>query len=199
MSSSNSNTIKAQAYFQGEIGRSPLVNKLGITAQQELEAVEAFYVEHAIVNGLSKKAQSLSPAGLCQMHYEMFGEIYEWAGEYRNCPTGRDLPFCLPEFIENSLNAIYKTVNQEITPNIDKQSFIKSAAKFIGELNVVHPFVDGNGRTQRQTLALIAQKAGFTLAISDKLVKEEWYLAAAESQATATYDRFELIIASLIE
>lgn len=80
MSSSNSNTIKAQAYFQGEIGRSPLVNKLGITAQQELEAVEAFYVEHAIVNGLSKKAQSLSPAGLCQMHYEMFGEIYEWAG-----------------------------------------------------------------------------------------------------------------------
>ena len=59
MSSSNSNTIKAQAYFQSEIGRSPLVNKLGITAQQELEAVEAFYVEHAIVNGLSKKAQSL--------------------------------------------------------------------------------------------------------------------------------------------
>ena len=75
MSSSNSNTIKAQAYFQGEIGRSPLVNKLGITDQQELEAVEAFYVEHAIVNGLSKKAQSLSAAGLCQMHYEMFGEI----------------------------------------------------------------------------------------------------------------------------
>lgn len=199
MSSANSNTIKAQAYFQGEIGKSPLVNKLGITEQQELEAVEAFYVEHTIVNGLSKKAQTLSPTGLCQMHHEMFGEIYEWAGEYRNYPTGRDLPFCFPEFIERSLNALYKTLNQEIKPNMNRQRFIKSTAKFIGELNVVHPFVDGNGRTQRQTLALIAQKAGFNLAISDKLVKEEWYLAAAESQATAIYDRFEAIIASLIE
>lgn len=132
------------------------------------------------------------------MHKEMFGEIYDWAGIYRNYPTGRDLPFCLPDFIESSLESLYKKLNQIIKPNIDKQCFIKSAAEFIGELNAIHPFIDGNGRTQRQTLALIAQKAGFDLTISDKLVKEEWYLAAAESQATATYDRFEAIISSLL-
>lgn len=198
MSSSKSHVIRAQSYFQGEIGRSTLVNKLGITDRQELETVEAFFVEYAVVNGFSRRAQALSPQGLCQMHYEMFGEIYEWAGKYRDYPTGRDLPFCFPEFIETSLNSLYKTLNQEITPKMDQPSFIKSTAKFIGELNVVHPFIDGNGRTQRQTLALIAQKAGFSLAISDKLVRQEWYLAAAESQATATYDRFEQIIASMI-
>lgn len=42
MSSSNSNVAIAQAYFQGEIGKSPLVNKLEITDQQELNEVEAF-------------------------------------------------------------------------------------------------------------------------------------------------------------
>lgn len=104
MGSSKSDEIRAKKYFLGEIGNSPLVNKLDIDNQQELDEAEAYFVENALANGLSEKAKELSPNGLKQMHKELFGE-----------------------------------------------------------LNTIHPFIDGNGRTQRKTLDLIAEKAGFSL------------------------------------
>ena len=97
MGSSKSDEIRAKKYFLGEIGNSPLVNKLDIDNQQELDEAEAYFVENALANGLSEKAKE-------QMHKELFGE-----------------------------------------------------------LNTIHPFIDGNGRTQRKTLDLIAEKAGFSL------------------------------------
>ncbi len=88
MGSGKSDEVRAKAYFQGEVGNSTLVNKLGITEQETLEKVEAYYVEYVAINGFSEKAQCLSPNGLKQMHKEMFGEIYDWAGEYRDYATG---------------------------------------------------------------------------------------------------------------
>lgn len=76
----------AQRYFQGEIGNSPMVNMLGITNQADLDKTEAYYVEIAQKRGLSNKARELSPNGLKQMHKELFGKVYEWAGSYRPYP-----------------------------------------------------------------------------------------------------------------
>ncbi len=193
MGSSNSDEAIAKKYFQGEVGHSPLVNKLNITNQTDLEKVEAYFVEHALLNGLSTKACELSADGLKQMHKELFGEIYDWAGEYRDYMTGRGLPFCKPEFIELNLNKIYKQLNQKLVENRDKKSFVKISAWFMGELNAIHPFIDGNGRTQRATLMLIAEQADITLKI-DNLNQKDWYFGAEEAHIYAKYDTFEQII-----
>ncbi|MFW2177968.1 MULTISPECIES: Fic/DOC family protein [unclassified Moraxella] len=198
MGSGNSEEIRAKAYFQGEIGCSALVNKLGITDQQELEEVEAYFVENATMNGFSPLAKELTPNGLKRMHFEMFGDIYGWAGQYRDYTTGRGVPFCRPEFIEKSLSKIYRDLHNEIAPNMEKSTFVKSVAKFIGELNAIHPFVDGNGRTQRQVLWLIAEYVGFTLHINDSLNKADWYASAEQAHQLARYDKFETLIQSLI-
>ncbi len=197
MGSSKSDEARAKAYFQGKVGESPLVNKLNITNQADLEKVEAYYVEHALLNGLSDKANELSPDGLKQMHKEMFGEIYDWAGEYRDYMTGRGLPFCKPDFIELNLNKIYKELNRELVENMDKFAFVKNSAKFIGELNAIHPFVDGNGRTQRVTLMLISEKVNIKLNL-DGLNQKDWYAGAEQAHALAKYTIFESIISSAI-
>lgn len=197
MSSGKSDELQARNYFQGEIGKSPLVNKLGLTNQSELDKIEAYCVEQTLKNGLSDKAKELSPNGLKQMHKEFFGEIYSWAGIYRDYTTGRGFPFCIPERIEKELDKIYHKLQEKLTDNINKQDFVKTSAWFIGELNTIHPFIDGNGRTQRATLDLIAEKSGFDINL-DLLNKSDWYKSAEECHIYAKYDGFENIISSLI-
>lgn len=198
MGSGKSDEITAQKYFQGKIGHSPLINKLGIHNQGELEEVEAYFVENALANGLSDTAKTLSPSGLQQMHLELFGDIYEWAGNYRDYTSGRGFPFCRPEFIDKELQKIYQKLNNEIAKPIRQDEFIKLSAWFIGELNTIHPFIDGNGRTQRKTLDLIAEKMGFHLTI-EKLDKNLWYKSAEQCHLYADYSGFEQIITSLIQ
>lgn len=92
------------------------------------------------------------------------------------------MPFCKPERIEVELDKYYKELNTSLFNNrkvVDLDTFIKSTAKFIGDLNAVHPFIEGNGRTQRETLEIIAEKSGFYLSLKN-LNKEIWYLAAEE-------------------
>lgn len=196
--SAHSDEIIAKQYFQGEIGKSVLVNKLGITNQEQLEKAEAYFVEYALMQGLSAQARVLSPDGLKQMHKELFGAIYVWAGEYRHYTTGRGLPFCRPEFIAKSLDKLYQELNQALYEGMDKTPFIKISARFIGELNAIHPFIDGNGRTQRESLLLIAEKAGLRLTINEYLSQKIWYQAAEESHLYARYHGFENIIKNII-
>ena len=197
MGSGKSDEIRAKKYFLGEIGNSPLVNKLDIDNQKELDEAEAYFVENALANGLSEKAKELSPDGLKQMHKEIFGELYTWAGSFRDYATGRGYPFCIPDYIDENIVKIYGKLNEKIQFGMKQEDFVKTSAWFIGELNTIHPFIDGNGRTQRKTLDLIAEKAGFSLNTS-LLDKDKWYKSAEECHIHAKYDGFENIISSLI-
>lgn len=197
----NSDWVRAQSYFQGEVGRSALVNKLGIKDQRLLEKAEALYAELAIAQGLPKAALALTPKGLKLMHKAMFDEVYEWAGEYRDYTTGRGLPFCVPDYIESSLNKLYQQLNQQldniINHDMSHEELIKAVAFFMGELNAVHPFIDGNGRTQRMVLAIIAQKAGYYIDVTG-LNQKDWYAAAADAHELANYQGFEAIFESVL-
>ncbi len=199
MGSSNSDEDIAKRYFYGEIGKSTLVNKLDIKNQIELEEAEAYYVELAIANGLSKQAQELSPDGLKQMHKELFGEIYEWAGVYRTYGTGRGLPFCRPEFIDNELKKLYQRLNNKLYHGMTKDEFIRVVAYFLGYLNAIHPFIDGNGRTQRQSLLLICQQFDFTLKINQYLTQKYWYRSAELSHQYGDDSGFEEILKNIID
>lgn len=196
MGSSQSDELIAQRYFQGEIGNSPLINKLAISSQDKLDMAEAYFIEKVLARGLSSQAKILSPIGLKQMHKELFFEIYDWAGCFRDYTTGRGFPFCRPEFIDKLVEKLYLDLNQKLTPHLNKADFIKISAHFIGELNSIHPFIDGNGRTQRQTLSLIAEKAGFNINIQS-INREEWYKSAEQCHMSYDFSGFEHIIEQL--
>lgn len=199
MGSSNSDERIAQRYFYGEVGKSALVNKFGIQDQQELDKVEKYYTELAMMRGFSDKARHLSPNGLKQMHQEFFGHIYDWAGQFRPYTTGRGLPFCRPEFIESELTKLYHNLHRDLYLGIDKENFVKIVAKFLGNLNAIHPFIDGNGRTQRQTLLLICHQFHFTIQINDYLSQKYWYQSAEQSHYYGDDTGFEEILRNIIE
>ncbi|MGY0400250.1 MAG: Fic/DOC family protein [Ostreibacterium sp.] len=194
MSSSKSDEQAEKKYFQEN---GALANKLGITNQKELEAIEARYVEKKLLDSLSVKSLEVSKQGLKSIHKEMFGEVYNWAGQFRDYTTGRGIPFCRPEYIDNELDKIYKIVNKDLKSGMSDEKFAKVSAEFVGELNVVHPFVDGNGRTQRQSLRNLARVAEKDIDIN-KLNKADWYKATEQSHITADNSGFEKIIQSMI-
>ncbi len=197
MGSSKSDEIAAQSYFQGEIGLSTLVNKLGITDQKKLTSIESQFVEHALFN-LSVEDIEFSTKGLKKLHKEMFGEVYEWAGEFRTYTTARSYPFCRPEYIEHELDKLYRKTQKNIFKDMNQQEFVKQTAKFIGDLNAIHPFLDGNGRTQRFSLIQLAERAKIPIHIENNLSKTLWYAAAEESHIYGKYNKFEQIISSVI-
>ncbi|MBS9783427.1 MAG: Fic family protein, partial [Pasteurella sp.] len=137
--------------------------------------------------------KDISVRGLKQQHHELFGNIYDWAGNFRDYTTGRGLPFCRPEFIENELNKIYTKVNNSIRFGVSEDIFISAAAEFIGDLNAIHPFIEGNGRTQRLSLSFLAKKANYIIS-PNKLDKDSWYKAAEISHIHADYSIFQNII-----
>lgn len=195
MGSSKADEIAAKKYFQPN---GVLVNLLEIPDQESLEKAEAFYVELANKKGLSPLSKDISVEGLKQQHRELFDNLYEWAGSFRDYTTGRGLPFCRPEYIENELEKIYKSVNQKISFGVSEKVFAKAAAEFIGNLNAIHPFIDGNGRTQRNSLAFLAKKANYIIDVST-LKKESWYKAAELSHIKADYRLFEEIISQSLQ
>lgn len=97
-------------------------------------------------------------------HRYLFAGLYEWAGELRTVVLAKTDLFCLPEHIEAYATEIFAKLSEEgRLRNLDRDSFIDRLAHYAGDINALHPFRDGNGRTQRAFLAQLASDAGYRL------------------------------------
>ncbi len=99
------------------------------------------------------------------IHFYLFQDIYEWAGELRTVKIskGRTM-FAAPEFIESEASRLFQRLRMEkFLVGQDQGPFISRLAHYYGELNVLHPFRKGNGRSQKLLFELLALNAGFAL------------------------------------
>jgi cell filamentation protein len=75
-------------------------------------------------------------------------------------------PFCFPENIEGQANKLFDDLRTaDYLRNLDAQAFASKAAHFLSELNAIHAFREGNGRSQLTFLVLLADHAGHPLKI----------------------------------
>lgn len=144
-----------------------LKNNLGITNPQELEEAEA---TAAAIR--SYDIQENPPQGnfdlkhLQAIHKHLFGEVYPWAGELRRIDIGKsgDL-FAHHRYIEKAGAPLFRELAKERhLAGLDRSAFSARAAHYMGEINALHPFREGNGRTQREFMGQLAQKNGFYIA-----------------------------------
>ncbi len=143
-----------------------LRNKLGLSTAGELEAAER-EITHAALILLreSPVRPSYDLPHLSTIHQRIFGDIYDWAGKIRTIAIAKGSPFCLPQYIETSGVDIVRALRGEnFLRDLDREPFIARLAYYLGEVNAVHPFCEGNGRTQRAFFEQLARDAGFTLA-----------------------------------
>jgi len=90
------------------------------------------------------------------LHKELFKDIYVWAGKdrydigYRGVFRKGDTEFTHGEKLPEVTKGLFDALKVEhYFKDLDKEQFIKSAASFLNGLNILHPFREGNGRTQR--------------------------------------------------
>ena len=104
-------------------------------------------------------------AHLQAIHRTLFQDVYDWAGQFRtvNISKGGNL-FGSAQFIEMALGGILEKLTREnFIRNLDRESFANRCGWYFGEINAIHPFREGNGRTQREFLRQLAAQAGYSL------------------------------------
>jgi cell filamentation protein len=142
-----------------------LLNKLGLRTVGELESAER-EITHAALILLreSPVRPTYDLPHLCAIHHRIFGDLYEWAGQVRTVAIAKGNLFCLPQYIESSSADIFRALHGEnFLRGLARRTFIDRLTYYLGEVNAVHPFREGNGRTQRAFFEQLARDAGFTV------------------------------------
>jgi cell filamentation protein, protein adenylyltransferase len=143
-----------------------LYNKLGLGTAAGLEAAER-EITHAalILLDESPVSPSYDLPHLQEIHKRIFGDIYEWAGQIRTVAIAKGAMFCLPQYIDSSAAVIFGELHDEdCLRGLRRDAFVGRLAHYLGEVNALHPFREGNGRAQRAFFGQLARDAGFALA-----------------------------------
>jgi len=88
------------------------------------------------------------------IHHHIFQDVYEWAGDFRTVSISKSGdPFALPQHIVSSLDKTCGELkNEGHLAGSDLDHFASRGAYYLGEINAIHPFREGNGRTQRELI-----------------------------------------------
>ena len=164
-------------------GTTVLKNKLNIMNIEKLQTYEA-KITAAKSLGLRKKGITgdFDVKHIKQIHKYLFEDIYPFAGEFRteNIAKG-EFRFAQSEYIEPELeNLLNKLKKENYLEGLDKKELAIKLAYYLAELNVLHPFREGNGRTNREFIRQLALKNGYQLDLK-KAKAEEILEASIES------------------
>lgn len=102
------------------------------------------------------------------IHRHLFQDVYAWAGRDRAIRTHKgETTFCFPENIGPEMRRLFNDLaaNNHLR-GLDPSSFARAAAKFLGDLNAIHPFREGNGRVQQTFLVMLGDQAGHAIDLS---------------------------------
>ncbi len=132
-----------------------LYNRLGFRSAAALEAAER-EITHAalILLDESPVSPSYDLPHLREIHRRIFGDIYEWAGQIRTVAIAKGAMFCLPQYVESSAAVVFRELHDEdCLRGLRHDMFVGRLAYYLGEVNALHPFREGNGRAQRAFFA----------------------------------------------
>lgn len=171
-----------------------LKNKLNITDSGELLIAEreitALKTSQAMIHRIPGKFDF---EHLKKIHYFLFCDIYEWAGEIRTVNISKGNQFCRCDYIEEQMNKLLlKLRDEKYLVDYNKEDLSKRLAYYLGEINVIHPFREGNGRTQRLFIEYLSNNAGLQLDFN-KISKNEMLEASVRAFAL-DYGLMETII-----
>ncbi|MCE3261827.1 MAG: cell filamentation protein [Pseudoduganella sp.] len=145
-------------------GTAVLINKLGLTDKTDLEAAEVELTQ-ARIEQFKPDFDNISLSALRDIHHFLFQDIYEWAGELRTVDISKgSTRFANVSRVEPEASKLFRQLTQEkYLVCLSREHFVARLAHYYSELNIVHPFRDGNGRAQRLLFEVISINAGYLL------------------------------------
>ncbi|MDT4761882.1 Fic family protein [Sphaerochaeta sp. PS] len=142
-----------------------LVNYFAIKDRERLRSIEMKISNIRTAELLSDPVdQPFDFAYLKRIHSHLFGDIYPSAGQIRTVIAAKRTEFCSPEFIESTAEDIFERLHADkYLKDMDREEFINDLAFYMGEVETLHPFRDGNGRTTRLFFYQLAMQAGYDI------------------------------------
>jgi len=139
-----------------------------------------------------------------EFHRLWLGDIYAWAGEYRQVNVSKgDFPFAAAARVPALMVEFERDVLARCTPCNFKvrNEVVRALAETHAELVLIHPFRDGNGRVARALSTLMALQAELPLLDFSTIAneKKEGYFAAVQAGLDRNYQPMEKIFAEIIE
>ena len=145
-----------------------LKNRLGITDAATLEQAEAALVAtRSYELSQTPLKGRFDLAHLQAIHRHLFGDVYEWAGQLRTIDISKGGPhlFAHHTHIGSAAAPMFNQLAEENhLAALDPVAFSNRVAHYLGELNALHPFREGNGRAQREFASHLAHATGYYIA-----------------------------------
>lgn len=160
-----------------------LKNKLNIISAEELELAErritSLRLAEVYINPIKG---DFDLQHLKNIHKHIFQDIYSWAGEIRtvNISKNSDM-FYNHMYIADGANELFSKLKKEnYLIGASHESICEKLAYYLGEINAMHPFREGNGRTQRILIEDLARVAGYDISFHN-VSKDEMIEASIAS------------------
>lgn len=161
-------------YINSEV----LKNKFGIIDEKELarkERTKSSIRLLEILDGEAKIKHTFDLEHLQKIHKYLFQDIYTWAGKIRDVDIAKgDTLFCKAINIDNFSKEIFSKLKKEnfFKGTTKKEELVEKLATLFLDINALHPFREGNGRTQREFVRELAEERGYNLDFKN-ISKEE--------------------------
>ena len=181
-------------------GTDILINKLDLHDSNKLFNLEyQFVLAKSYILRQNVNKYGFDKQHFINIHKFLFEDIYPFAGKFRteNISKG-NFTFANWEFIEEQLDYLLNKLKSEnYLEGLSKEDLSKRLAFYLSELNVLHPFREGNGRTIREFIRELAYKNGYVLDLTQNTA-EEIFNASVKSVFNTT-DLEKIIYNCLID
>lgn len=173
---------------------SALKNKLGITDQEELNTVERMMTSFKLAKLYTQTgAETFDTEHLLSIHKYLFDDIYEFAGTIRSENIAKSFTFCLVHLVPQNLKYTLDQAKKKIPTIKSRDELLKFITVLYSDLDMIHPFREGNGRTERefirQLIDYICKKNGLEpYELDYSLIKSRDEYIAAIIRADALLD-----------
>lgn len=186
-----------------------LKNLLGITNEKELDLAEAELSRANMMLLYENGFSDFSSGGFCFIHKFLFGDVYEWAGQYRKINiqkreellAGRSAWYSNVTEIGADLDKAFAEIEKIDWASLTREDFAKQIARLFPKLWQVHPFREGNTRTTVMMMTFFVERYGYyfdqnLMAESAGYVRDSFVLASLGEYSE--YEHLEKILLDAI-
>lgn len=177
-------------------GTDTLRNRLGITDDKALIEAERRLTQ---ARG-AEAARLIFPAtadGYRALHRQLFQDLYEWAGQDRTINIAKGgSRFAAVPYLARELDKLFADMDaKDGFRGLPRDAFFDRLGNHINEINAIHPFREGNGRTMRHHASQIAREAGHPIRIA-AIDKDKWMGASRHGFLTGDHRGMAAVLAA---
>ena len=186
-----------------------LRNKLQIKDEKTLELIEAEQSRANMMLLYEQGFHDFSPEGLCDIHRDLFGDIYDWAGQYRviniekreRLLGGRSVWYSNDENIARDLQAAFDAIHAKRWDTFSRKEFAHELTLSFPKIWQTHPFREGNTRTVVMMMTFFVEEHGYymdqeLMAQSAGYVRDSFVMASLDQ--FSEYEHLEKILLDAI-